>query len=103
MKIAAFCQRHIAVIDRTSAVVDAATLMRKRHVGALVLTSATPDGLRMAAITADRDLVIRALASGLDAAVIDIGERAMTATAADTAPPLLRVPAVGTAGWRNAA
>lgn len=41
MTIAAICRREIITIDSTASLRDAATLMRERHVGALVVTVET--------------------------------------------------------------
>jgi CBS domain-containing protein len=173
MNVASICQRRIVVVDRDRSLAEAAKLMRDRHVGALVVTTTTSEGLRVAGVVTDRDLAVNVLASGLETGGVAIGELASeqlvsvnelddlddaleamqrsgvrrllvtdseerligivslddlmaacaaqidglvkvirsgidrevaaTATMAEPAPPLLRVPAVGTAGWGNAA
>jgi len=50
--------------------------MRDRHVGALVVTTATPEGPRVVGVVTDRDLVINVLASGLDTDGVAIGDLA---------------------------
>jgi CBS-domain-containing membrane protein len=173
MNIASICQRRVVTVDSASSLVVAATLMRDHHVGALVVTTVTPEGPRVAGVVTDRDMVINVLARGLDASGVNIGklaservasvneldglgdaldtmqasgvrrllvtdieerlvgivslddlmaacatqiagvakvvrsglEREVTAatTTAEVARPVLRVPAVGTAGWGNPA
>jgi CBS domain-containing protein len=76
MNIGSICQRHLATIDSGNSLAQAATLMRERHVGALVVTTATPDGPRVDGIVTDRDLVVGALAGGLDTSQVGIGELA---------------------------
>lgn len=73
MKIATVCQRHLITIDATGSLAEAATLMAEHHVGAVVVTSASPDGPRVAGIVTDRDLVIDVLARSLNPAALPIG------------------------------
>ena len=76
MNIASICQRRIVVVDSASPLAEAAALMRDRHVGALVVTTATPEGPRVAGVVTGRDLVINVLARGLDAGDVAIGDLA---------------------------
>lgn len=76
MNIGSICQRRIVGTDSASSLVEAAGLMRDHHVGALVVTTPTPEGLSVSGIVTDRDLVIEVLARGLDASRILIGELA---------------------------
>lgn len=76
MNIAALCQRQIITVDADASLADAARLMRAHHVGALVVTGSAPDGLQVVGIITDRDLVIDALARGLDTQGVAIGELA---------------------------
>lgn len=66
MDIATLCRRDVVAIDRAATLQDAARLMRERHVGALVVTTASPQGARVAGVVTDRDLAVDALARGLD-------------------------------------
>lgn len=74
MNIGSICQRQLVSIDRSSSLAQAAALMRQRHVGALVLTTATAEGPRVEGIVTDRDLVVGAMAEGLDAAKVGVGD-----------------------------
>ncbi|OGB04150.1 MAG: hypothetical protein A3E79_14675 [Burkholderiales bacterium RIFCSPHIGHO2_12_FULL_61_11] len=73
MKIGSICKRRVATIDSASTPIQAAALMREHHVGALVVTTQTPEGLRVSGIVTDRDLVIDALAEGVDGISREIG------------------------------
>lgn len=76
MNIASICTRRVVTIDRASTPVQAAALMRQHHVGTLVVTSQTPDGVRVSGIVTDRDLVIGALADGAGAIGREVGSLA---------------------------
>jgi len=76
MNIGSICQRRLVTIDSGSSLAQAAALMRERHVGALVVTTGTAEGPRVDGVVTDRDLVVSALAEGLDAASVDIGDLA---------------------------
>jgi len=76
MNVGSVCARRIVRIDSGGTLAQAASLMRDHHVGALVITSETPEGLRVDGIVTDRDLVMDVLARGLDCATVRIGELA---------------------------
>jgi CBS domain-containing protein len=75
MSIATLCTRTVVSVDQHLPLADAARLMRDENIGALVLTAEdSPGGTRVAGIVTDRDLAIEALARGLDAATVPVGE-----------------------------
>lgn len=74
--IGSICRRRIVSVDAASSLVQAAGLMREHHVGALVITTPTSEGPRVSGIVTDRDLVIDALARGLDGRTVTIGDLA---------------------------
>lgn len=74
MKIGSICRRRIVTLDAAGTVAEAAALMAEQHVGALVITTATPDGPRVAGMVTDRDLVIDVLAHGPVPATMTIGQ-----------------------------
>ena len=76
MKIGSLCRRQVVTIDAAGTLAQAATLMRDQHVGALVVTARTPEGLHASGIVTDRDLVIDALARGFAGSDITIGDLA---------------------------
>jgi CBS domain-containing protein len=67
MKIGSVCRRRVVTIDEDSSVVEAAALMREHHVGSLVVTVNTPEGMQVGGVVTDRDLVLEVLARGIDA------------------------------------
>lgn len=73
MKVADICTRQVVTAERTSSVQQAAALMRENHVGALVVTGASAQGEQVLGIVTDRDLVVEAVARGLDNAQTEIG------------------------------
>jgi CBS domain-containing protein len=73
MKIGSICTRRVATIDSANTPIQAAALMREHHVGTLVVTTETTEGPRVSGIVTDRDLVIDALADGVDGISGEIG------------------------------
>jgi CBS domain-containing protein len=78
MNIGSICSRRIVTIDSKATLAQAAAQMRDRHVGALVVTAASPEGLRVTGVVTDRDLVIHVLAQSVDGsefAIADLANR----------------------------
>jgi CBS domain-containing protein len=69
MKVADLCTREVVATGRTTSLREAAALMRERHVGSLVVLHESS----VVGIVTDRDLVIEALARGLDVTQTEIG------------------------------
>lgn len=76
MNIASICRHRIVTVDHASPLAAAARLMRDHHVGSLVVTAETDEGLRVSGVVTDRDLVIDVLADGLDTTAVEVGELA---------------------------
>ena len=76
MNIADICTREVVVADRDSSLQRAAELMRENHVGTLLVTAGSSGGMQAVGIVTDRDLVIEAMARGLDAARTEVGQLA---------------------------
>lgn len=74
MNIADICQRHIVTIDAVATLRDAANRMRDHHVGSLVVTSQSEGRSEVVGVLTDRDLAIEALARGLDAGELKVGQ-----------------------------
>ena len=74
MPVSEICNREVVVIQKNESVVDAAKLMRKHHVGdVLVVEDRT--GIRVpVGIVTDRDLVMEVLAVELDGACLTVEE-----------------------------
>lgn len=87
MNIGSICQREVVSIDALASLRDAAVLMRERHVGCLVVTTDGGGGPHAAGMLTDRDIVVDAVARGLDAAGVRVGQIASRKLAAvfDTA------------------
>ena len=76
MTIDRICRREIVAVDAGASLREAAALMRRHHVGALVV-SVTNEGREQAVgIVTDRDLAIEILARELDPGEVRIGQLA---------------------------
>ncbi len=73
MNIGEICTQEIVMADRAMSLQQAAALMRRHHVGALVVTASSADAVQAVGMVTDRDLVIEALARGLDPKETQIG------------------------------
>jgi len=82
MKVADICTQPVVVADRAASLQRAASLMREHHVGALLITADRGDGTRAVGIVTDRDLVVEAMARGLDADDTEVGRVASSALTA---------------------
>lgn len=83
------CLKHVAtavvaVVEPDTQALLAAQLMRKHHVGALVVVDAV-EKARPVGIVTDRDLVLALMAEGLDPALFTVGD--IMSTALVTADP----------------
>jgi len=73
--IASICNRSVAFTTRDTTVAAAAKLMRHGHIGSLVVVEQMNGGKRIpAGIVTDRDIVVEVIATGLDPAVITVGD-----------------------------
>lgn len=66
MKVADVCTRELVMADKDASLQQAATRMREHHVGTLVVVGKGAEGLQVFGIVSDRDVVIEAVARGLD-------------------------------------
>ena len=82
MNIGDICTREVVMADQAISLQQAAALMRQHHVGALVVTAGSADGVQAVGMVTDRDLVIEAIARGLDAKETEIGRLADSKLAA---------------------
>jgi len=76
MSIAQICRREIVTIDTSASFRKAATLMRTRHVGALVVTVENGGHEQAVGVVTDRDLAIEILARELDPGDVKVGQLA---------------------------
>jgi CBS domain-containing protein len=80
MNVSEICTRQVVATDRNTTLQRAASLMRERHVGTVVVTAPGAGGTQAIGIVTDRDLAIEGMAHGLDAerttlAVLTAGKR----------------------------
>ncbi len=71
------CTRIVTIADRGMGVVQAAQLMRERHVGCLVVVDETSQGRLVVGMLTDRDIVTSIVAKAIDTDVLVV-EDAMT-------------------------
>ena len=74
MAIGEICNRGVIVIQRDETVLEAAKLMRQYHVGAIIVVDNSEGRLVPVGMITDRDIVIEIVATGLDEAVITVGD-----------------------------
>ena len=66
MSISEFCVRNVVCGSRDMPVIDAAALMRHRHVGDVVVIDQVGDKRVPVGIVTDRDIVVEVVAGDLD-------------------------------------
>jgi CBS domain-containing protein len=72
MRIAEICSRDIACIDQEASVRQAASEMRNRHAGCLVVVDRRDTDRIPRGIITDRDLVVEVVAQGIDPDVLAV-------------------------------
>lgn len=72
MTVGQVCNRQVTVVDIEDSILEAIQLMRRHHVGDVVVTRSTPDGRRPVGILTDRDIVIELLGEGVDPGAVGI-------------------------------
>jgi len=74
MRVGDICNRTVIVTPRTTRLDEAARLMREHHVGSLVVVDELPAGNKPVGIVTDRDIVIEAVAQGVNPATVTVEE-----------------------------
>lgn len=74
MRVERFYTRSVIGIPRASTIEKAAEMMRKYHVGALVVMGEPPDENKIVGFLTDRDIVMQAVAEGYAPEEITVGE-----------------------------
>lgn len=64
MRVDRICTRNIFRIPRSGTLEEAAVLMRRHHIGALVVTEDPPREAKGVGLVTDRDIVVQAIAKG---------------------------------------
>jgi CBS domain-containing protein len=74
MKVGEICNREVVVVDRGAAILEAAQLMRRHHVGDVVVTEER-GGIRVpVGILTDRDIVVELLAEQVPLDAVSVGD-----------------------------
>jgi CBS domain-containing protein len=76
MNVGEICTQEVVMADRANTLQQAAAQMREHHVGALLVVGSSGDGMQAVGIVTDRDIVIEAVARGLDMRLTEIGRLA---------------------------
>lgn len=63
--IGGFCIRNVVTVPRDATVAEAATLMRRHHIGAVVIVEPAAGGHVPVGMLTDRDIVVEVVAAGL--------------------------------------
>lgn len=74
MSIGKFCNRTVVTAPRDATIVEAARLMRRQHVGDVIIVDEVDGGLRPVGIVTDRDIVVEIVSAGLDASQVKLGD-----------------------------
>jgi len=74
MKVGEYCNREVVIVDRDTGIFEAARLMRKHHVGDVVVIDERPGGRMPVGILTDRDIVVELLAEEVDPGKVSVGD-----------------------------
>ena len=74
MSISEYCNREMVIVSKSESVREAIYLMRKHHVGDVVVIDKQGSHLIPVGILTDRDIVIEILAEGVDLDTVAIGD-----------------------------
>lgn len=74
MKAGTACNRHVVSVDSNASPHEAARLMRKHHVGDVVISAQRGEDRVPVGIVTDRDLVIEVLATEVDIDAVTVGD-----------------------------
>jgi CBS domain-containing protein len=72
--ISRFCVHNVVTVTRATTIVEAATLMRQHHIGALIVVEETRDGTVPVGVLTDRDIAVEVVAASLSPATMRVGE-----------------------------
>jgi len=74
MLLSEFCTTDVACCTRDTTITEAARLMRRKHMGALVIVDDPEDEPQPVGLVTDRDIVIKVLGNELDPATTRVGD-----------------------------
>lgn len=74
MPIAEICNRNVVIVEVNDTILNAAKLMRKHHVGDVIIVKKSNGSSIPVGIVTDRDLVIEVMAPEIDPSVLTVGD-----------------------------
>jgi signal-transduction protein with cAMP-binding, CBS, and nucleotidyltransferase domain len=74
MSIGEFCTRTVVIAEKDTGIVELTQLMRKHHVGDVVVVEKHVDGMVPVGIITDRDIVVELIAEEVDLKSVSIGD-----------------------------
>ena len=74
MSVGEYCNRDVVVIEKTESVREAINLMRKNHVGDVVVVEMQENASIPLGILTDRDIVVEILAEDVDLNTVNVGD-----------------------------
>ncbi len=74
MAVGEICNREVVIAEKALSVVDAAQLMRKHHVGDLVVVEEKDGRKHPVGIVTDRDIVVEVVAAGVNPDALKVGD-----------------------------
>lgn len=74
MSVGTLCNREVIIADSGTSIAEAAALMRRYHVGDLVVVQVEDGARRPVGLVTDRDLVVEVVAEGLDPDSVTISD-----------------------------
>ena len=74
MAVGEICNRDVVITEKTGSVVDAAQLMRKHHVGDLIVVEDKGGRKHPVGIVTDRDIVVEVVAAGVSPDALKVGD-----------------------------
>jgi predicted transcriptional regulator len=73
MRVGEVCNREVIVLDREGAILEAAQLMRRHHVGSVVVTEERERVVPVGILT-DRDIIVELLAEQIPLEAVTVGD-----------------------------
>lgn len=74
MSIGKFCTREVVIVERGTGIVELAQLMRKHHVGDVIVVDKPGDLVVPVGIVTDRDIVVELIAGKVDLDSVTTGD-----------------------------
>lgn len=74
MSVGEYCNRDVVVVDKTESVREAINLMRKNHVGDVVVVEMRENASIPLGILTDRDIVVEVLAEDVDLDAVNVAD-----------------------------